>query len=151
MKEDKAKNNSGYLYFVLDHNNEYVKIGRTKNLQSRLSQLQTSTWHTLSLLYQTWIENDVNKYEKGFHDFFQNIQVKNEWYDFSLFKECDCSLTTAHGKELFQLLAKSWVTIDIPWFLSDQQWILQNCDQDEIDKALSNIIPKFSDRKTNKR
>lgn len=65
------------LYLILDEDANHLKIGRSKNVKSRLSQLQIANSHKLKLLYSIpkmgYLENEI-------HHTFRNLKVKGEWF-----------------------------------------------------------------------
>lgn len=68
-------------YFVVDSDKKYVKIGRSKNIMKRISQIQTSNPKKLSLMCFT------NKYnEKYFHNKYKYDKINlggSEWFLYS--------------------------------------------------------------------
>lgn len=70
-----------YVYFISD--GEYVKIGISRNVKSRLSGLQTSNPKQLSLLHQIeCIDSDyASLLEQAFHRNFDNFCVSGEWFN----------------------------------------------------------------------
>lgn len=82
------------MIYLISHENKFVKIGFTKNIHKRLSQLQTSSPVKLEVLHL--IEGDVNL-EKKLHLLFGNLVVSGEWFTFddsilNYFKDKECLL-----------------------------------------------------------
>lgn len=69
--------NRVYTYVIKDRLSGLSKIGRTSDLNKRLSTLSTSNLN-LSL----FISVDEDR-EKELHRLFKDKQVKNEWFDFN--------------------------------------------------------------------
>lgn len=68
----------GYVYFITD--GEYVKIGSTADLKSRLNSLQTANARPLTLL--KYVEcKDRFETERQFHDVFSRFRVNGEWFN----------------------------------------------------------------------
>jgi len=73
----KANNKKTYVYFII-HNNE-IKIGTTKNIKHRISQIQTCCSHEIKLL--KFIEG-TSVDEKQIHNRFEHLKTRNngEWF-----------------------------------------------------------------------
>lgn len=65
------------LYLILDEDANHLKIGRSRNVKSRLSQLQIANSHKLKLLYSIPKKGYL---EKEIHDVFNDLKVKGEWF-----------------------------------------------------------------------
>lgn len=68
----------GYVYFITD--GEYVKIGSTVDIVSRLNVLQTANARPLTLLKYV-ASKDRFETERNFHDIFSNFRVNGEWFN----------------------------------------------------------------------
>lgn len=82
------------MIYLISHENKFVKIGYTKNIHKRLSQLQTSSPVKLDVLYL--IEGDTNL-EKELHKLFGHLVTSGEWFTFDdsildYFKDKECLL-----------------------------------------------------------
>ena len=80
------------MIYLISHENKFLKIGYTKNIHKRLSQLQTSSPVKLEVLHL--IEGDVDL-EKELHQSFGNLVVSGEWFEFhesilDYFKDKEC-------------------------------------------------------------
>lgn len=65
------------VYFITD--GKYIKIGFTmKDIESRVSQLQTGNPNKLKLLF--YVDSDKS-FEKFLHKHFAKHKVLNEWFD----------------------------------------------------------------------
>ena len=72
------KHNKGLIYFVTD--GRAVKIGKTDNLECRLTSIQTGNPYPIVLLCN--IEsNDLAGYESCIHSFFDEYRIASEWFD----------------------------------------------------------------------
>lgn len=65
------------LYLIRDTVDNALKIGRSKNPKSRLSQLQLSTSHNLELLQSAKGKGFM---EKSLHKRFASIRLASEWF-----------------------------------------------------------------------
>lgn len=68
------------VYFILNKENNHVKIGFSNNPDKRLGQLQTSCSHDLKLILSFYGDKDVEKY---LHNKFKQFHIKNEWFEFN--------------------------------------------------------------------
>ncbi len=65
------------IYFVTAHGLDYIKIGQSINVESRVSTLQTASpkklqvWAVLDGSYQT---------EAGIHELFKHLRKNGEWF-----------------------------------------------------------------------
>jgi hypothetical protein len=72
-----------YIYFLTDNTN--IKIGTTKDLDSRVLSLQTGNSERLKLLYTIEVEdNEAYAFEAFVHLMCDSFKIKNEWFQ----KEC---------------------------------------------------------------
>lgn len=70
----------GYVYLIEDIDNNRYKIGVTKNLKSRLKNLQTGNSNQIKLIYSFETEYPF-RLEKMLHNRFNEFHYHNEWYD----------------------------------------------------------------------
>lgn len=64
------------LYFIRDSKGN-IKIGKTKNIIKRISQLQTAnSYHIYLVLFLP----GEQEYERSYHDFFNRYKIKGEWF-----------------------------------------------------------------------
>lgn len=66
------------LYLILDTSNQKLKIGRSKNVQKRLKQLQTSNSGNLKLLF---VIKQKGCMEEIIHKKFNHLRITREWFD----------------------------------------------------------------------
>lgn len=80
-ESEKIQKSKGDLYLILDSSVDALKIGRSKNVNSRFSSLQTSTSHSLKLLYT--IVGCANL-EKQTHSKFDHLRLRSngEWFTY---------------------------------------------------------------------
>lgn len=64
------------IYFL--QNNDTVKIGRSKDVQKRVGELQTGNHNSLKLIYV--IEDVSESFEKYVHDVCFKYHVNGEWF-----------------------------------------------------------------------
>jgi hypothetical protein len=65
------------LYLIHDETFDTLKIGRSKNPKSRLTQLQCATSNTLNILY---IINGCGNKEKELHKKYAGLRLASEWF-----------------------------------------------------------------------
>ena len=69
--------NRGFLYAITCNNK--IKIGRTRNVNKRVQQLQTGNPEVLKL-FDTKFYNNVTKKEKELHEELKPYCELNEWF-----------------------------------------------------------------------
>ena len=76
--EQREKPNS-YIYFIIDANKQYIKIGKARNPQIRLAQIQVDCPLDLELLgyILAWQEP-----EKAIQWKFESLNVRGEWFKY---------------------------------------------------------------------
>ena len=67
------------MIYLISHENQFLKIGYTKNINKRLSQLQVSSPVKLEVLHL--IDGDVT-IEKKLHVLFKDLRTSGEWFKF---------------------------------------------------------------------
>lgn len=78
IEDMKEVSSSGYVYLVT-FNNEYYKIGVTKNIENRMKQLSLPFPVKLQLIHLIKT-NNMYLTEKLFHEFFCIKRCKGEWF-----------------------------------------------------------------------
>lgn len=68
------------IYFIQNADTGHVKIGRARNVQQRLSNLQTANSGTLVLLARCAGSRET---ERDLHQRFKSKHVRGEWFDIS--------------------------------------------------------------------
>lgn len=68
------------IYFITTEDNKFIKIGYTKNLKARLSNIQTGCPYTLTVL-RTVRENI--SLEKTIHQELYRYHVRGEWFSYN--------------------------------------------------------------------
>jgi hypothetical protein len=72
-----------YVYLIRCEENNYYKIGITKNIERRLKQIQTGTPDKIYLVEK--YESDFSsKIEKALHNYFIYCHRNNEWFELTL-------------------------------------------------------------------
>ena len=86
-----------YIYFIKSEN--FVKIGYTLNIETRLQNLQGSNPHKLKLIYS--IETD-HALEILLHKYYQknNKHHRNEWFIYDVFTERVINVLKIYEKQL---------------------------------------------------
>jgi|SRR5581483_5586824 len=83
-KQPTKKTRNGFVYFIIESPfQDRAKIGRAKNPQQRLAQLQTGNPLPLKV-HQTIETSDAPKLEADIHRHLKARNIKNEWYAISL-------------------------------------------------------------------
>jgi DNA-binding XRE family transcriptional regulator len=67
------------MIYLISHENQFLKIGYTKNINKRLSQLQVSSPVKLEVLHL--IDGNVT-IEKKLHVLFKDLRTSGEWFKF---------------------------------------------------------------------
>jgi predicted GIY-YIG superfamily endonuclease len=78
---------NGYLYIISNSNFEnWIKVGVTKDLKSRLQTYQTASPHRNYILEYSVFHPDYLIAEKKVKDMLQPFakSIKNEWFEISL-------------------------------------------------------------------
>lgn len=90
------------VYIVRFQNTETYKIGITKKLKKRISQLSTGSPHNIMIEYFIATEH-YKSLEKHFHKIFKNHRVKGEWFRFNKeeFYELECHLSVLQKSDSF--------------------------------------------------
>lgn len=70
----------GYIYLI-KHQDGMYKIGRTKDLKSRMKAYETSMPFTQIELIATMESDDYMKDERDLHAEFSEKQIRGEWFD----------------------------------------------------------------------
>jgi hypothetical protein len=70
--------NAGYIYCLSDHQGHY-KLGRTKQLQTRIKALATQPPFKIQLLFTHYVFNAA-LYEKRLHRIFAHKRMNGEWF-----------------------------------------------------------------------
>lgn len=81
----REKKRIDYLYFILDKDQNAVKIGISQNPQGRLEGLRTTNLNELELLiFVVFPRKNIRKVEKDFHTLFKKYLIRNEWFRYNL-------------------------------------------------------------------
>jgi T5orf172 domain len=72
----------GYVYFILNQDNQAIKIGFAKDVRKRLKALQTSSSCQLRLMGAIKTENSLtaNTLEVSLHKRFNALRLSGEWF-----------------------------------------------------------------------
>lgn len=118
------------LYFIAenengDYDNLRVKIGMSKDINKRLSQLQTGSPYKLKLM--GWIEVDDAKYlEKALHAKYKDRIVHGEWFHLGpcdVLKEIKSHFTDGYiavNGNAFEIVSRD--RDGVPEYLGAWQW-----------------------------
>jgi hypothetical protein len=86
---------SKWVYFICD--GTYIKIGKTKNMKKRISQLQTGNAQKLVII--AYIESDtMDQLETQFHNVLTKQHVIGEWYNIDRQKAVEMLQRCRHGR-----------------------------------------------------
>lgn len=78
-KKTSNKNVGDDLYLILDASSKKLKIGRSKDVNKRLRQLQTSNSGSLSILFSIKGKGHCEEYV---HKKFSHLNTNGEWYEY---------------------------------------------------------------------
>jgi Meiotically up-regulated gene 113 len=73
---------AGFVYLIKDGDTSHYKIGRTKNVTSRLKSLNIRTSSPLELIHAIKTK-DAIRLEAEFHNYFGARRIKGEWFALS--------------------------------------------------------------------
>jgi hypothetical protein len=74
-RTEKAKGDPGYVYFI--EAGDYIKIGYTRSIKSRIIKMMTDVPMEPKTLH---LEPGTIKQEKIFHRHFASIRARGEWF-----------------------------------------------------------------------
>ena len=77
-----VENNSEFVYFIKNTETNRFKIGRTKNVEERLCQLQTGNDCPL-VLYKIIPSENSAELETSLHNKFADYHIRGEWFSIS--------------------------------------------------------------------
>lgn len=77
-----VENNSEFVYFIKNTETNRFKIGRTKNVEERLCQLQTGNDCPL-VLYKIIPSENSAELETSLHNKFADYHIRGEWFAIS--------------------------------------------------------------------
>lgn len=72
----------GYVYFIKNHSDNLIKIGKTRDLKLRLSQLKYQFGDQLELVHSIQSDKAIQM-EKDVHEKFADKRKHGEWFDLS--------------------------------------------------------------------
>ncbi len=75
-----------YIYLIRCAENNFYKIGISKNVEQRLKQIQTSVPDKVYLVNK-YESQYAYKIEKALHNFFKLYHRNNEWFELSISEE----------------------------------------------------------------
>jgi hypothetical protein len=94
LRSNRVKD-SKWVYFICDGTN--IKIGKTKNMKKRISQLQTGNAQKLVIV--SYIESDtMDQLETQFHKVLIKQHVIGEWYNLDRKKAVEMLQRCRHGR-----------------------------------------------------
>ena len=97
-----------YIYFAIDETHGYVKIGRSKDPESRFTSLKTANPFITKILINEmpfWVEQVL-------HDFFENRRIVNEWFFFHDLIEEELSFLKVFSIEISEILKELYESIN---------------------------------------
>jgi len=72
------------VYFILDKKSNAVKIGKSNNIEERISDLQTG--NSNPLIVENFIECKSEEhsfeFEKELHKKFEHLNIRGEWFKY---------------------------------------------------------------------
>jgi len=78
-----------YVYFILDKTSNAIKIGKSNNIEDRLSHLQIGNPNELTVIHYIKCDNDNHSFlvESKFHSLHADRHIRGEWfaYDADIF------------------------------------------------------------------
>ncbi len=142
----------GFLYFIQQSNDGPIKIGITENIESRLSQLQTSNPYPLVVIHTITLEiSKLRKFENFFHTLFKDHHISGEWYNPTPFVKKKISQVIQNGVDSLRELRWSYedhITGGGVWYEIADHWCaieqiarkyIKECDEYAVNYILSEI------------
>lgn len=80
IQEEPQKNKNGYIYLI--ESNWLYKIGKTKNVSSRIKKYITENPNEITLIHSYHAENYTDE-EARLHEKFQSKRIRWEWFQLS--------------------------------------------------------------------
>lgn len=112
------------IYFIENTKTKNYKIGRTKNVQARIKQLQTGNENHIMLRKQIFCDTKI---EKMIHRYFEENKIKNEWFNVGIIQVYEvCKVIK------LALLFKSRKVLEV----SDDNTWLKNYFKNNLDKKM---------------
>jgi len=74
------------VYFILDKKSAAVKIGKSNNIEERISDLQTGNPNLLTVEYFIECKSEEHSFEleKKLHKKFERLHITGEWFKFDI-------------------------------------------------------------------
>ena len=69
------------MYIYLLTNGTYYKIGKSKNPENRIKQLNSGSSEKIELIYKFRSPEYYHTIEIALHNFFSNKRVNSEWFE----------------------------------------------------------------------
>lgn len=79
IDESQIADKPGYVYFLKDSMTGLIKVGRSRNVKQRKSEIDTSSPTKTTLLHEIYCR-DCHLAEKHFHNFFAAKHRRGEWF-----------------------------------------------------------------------
>src|SRR5690606_36217138 len=77
-----------WIYLIKCDEDSLYKVGKSKNPNKRVNQLQTGNPDKIRIVHQFKTEN-AGKVEKYFHNRYNHCKKEGEWFDLDLKEELD--------------------------------------------------------------
>jgi len=82
QKRKKNQTGFGYIYFIRNEETKRIKIGKTVDVPSRLSALQTANDSVLKVITFLAVPKETMKFwEEALHDAVKEYRVIGEWFE----------------------------------------------------------------------
>lgn len=75
-----TQDKDGYVYWIGAYGTNWVKIGQTRNLLSRIKALRAAARPYLPILIHAIYSKDASAMEKILHDKIAHLCKRNEWF-----------------------------------------------------------------------
>lgn len=93
-----------FIYLIQNKETGHFKIGRTKNINKRIKQLQTGSSGELVLVDK--FESDfASKLESYLHNIYSCYNINGEWFDL-------CYSNVAKFKPLCEMMEKNYIFLE---------------------------------------
>jgi hypothetical protein len=88
FRDMNSVSNDGYVYFIKYHYTDVIKIGRSKDIISRLNSIKTNNTDKMYLIGYIYT-NEYIELEKELHIKFKEKRKTGEWFDISILSIID--------------------------------------------------------------
>lgn len=93
-----------FIYLIQNKETGHFKIGRTKNINKRIKQLQTGSSGEL-VLVDKFKSNYASKLESYLHNIYSGYNIGGEWFDL-------CYSNVTKFKPMCEMMEKNYIFLE---------------------------------------